>query len=215
VRRPISIQVPRFNVDAVQPQIDEICDAFDRYLSLYPGRGGASKHALMGPVGKILGEIQRGRMDPASLKGYALRVHEGAQRFSDLNAVVALESGIDHLVTLLSRQGIPRTAHDAILDRIDYGVYYARRKQQIEQRERYNEGFRDSLRQRYGSVEELAKAWGESVEGWDRVYAFGPTSPTHRKATAAKKRDMESFREAWRQTTDAPITDLGDEGGEA
>jgi hypothetical protein len=31
--------------------------------------------ALMGPVGKILSEIQHGRTDPASLKGYALHVH--------------------------------------------------------------------------------------------------------------------------------------------
>lgn len=215
MRRPISIQVPRFDVDTVQPKIDEICGDFDRYLSLYPGRGGASKHALMGPVGKILGEIQRGRMDPASLKGYALRVHEGAQRFSDLNAVVALESGIDRLVALLAREGIPRTAHDAILDRIDYGVYYARRKQQIEQRERYNQGFREFLRGRYHSVEGLAKAWGERVAGWDRVYAFGLSSTTFRRAADAKKHDMDSFREAWRQTAEAPIADLEDDGGEA
>ena len=215
MRRPMSIQVPRFDVDTVQPQIDEICGEFDRYLSLYPGRGGASKHALMGPVGKVLGEIQRGRMDPASLKGYALRVHEGAQRFSDLNAIVALESGIDQLVTLLAKPGIPPTANDTILDRIDYGVYYARRKQQIEQRERRNEGFRDFLRQQYGSVEELARAWNERVAGWDRVYAFGPRSATYQKANNTKKQDMDNFDETWRPTGDAPIADIDDEGAEA
>jgi len=215
VRKSISIQVPRFDVDTVQPQIDEICDAFDRYLSLYPGRGGASKHALMGPVGKILSEIQHGRLDPASLKGYALRVHEAAQRFADLNAVVALESGIDLLVALVTRRDIPRTAHDAILDRIDYGVYYARRKQQIEQREQLNQAFRDYLRQQYGSVEALTTAWSEPITSWDRVYAFGLQSATYRRAGEVKKRDMDGFRESWRQAANAPVAELDDEGGEA
>src|SRR5579884_3555486 len=88
LRRPISIQVPRFDVNTLQPQIDDVCNAFDQYLSSYPGRASASKHAVMGPVGKILNEVKSGRMDPTSLKGYALRVHEAAQQFPSMDAVV-------------------------------------------------------------------------------------------------------------------------------
>lgn len=215
MRKPISIQVPRFDVDTVQPQIDEICGAFDRYLGMYRGRGSASKHALMGPVGKIISEIQHGRTDPASLKGYALHVHEAAERFLNLDAIVALDSGIDLLVALMARQDVPRTAHDAILDRIDYGVYYARRKHQIEQREQFNQAFRDHLRQQYGSVEGLSAAWNEPFTSWDRVYAFGLQSATYRRAGEVKKRDMDGFRESWRQAADVPVADLDDEGGEA
>ncbi len=212
MRRPISIQVPRFDVNTLQPQIDDVCNAFDQYLSSYPGRASASKHAVMGPVGKILNEVKSGRMDPTSLKGYALRVHEAAQQFPSMDAVVALESGIDRLITLLSREDIPLAARDAILDRIDYGVYYARRKRQIEQRERQNAAFREFLQQRYGSVQALAAAWDGGVEAWERVYAFGPKSPTYGRANAAKRKDMDDFREAWRQTAAEPIVDVDDEG---
>ncbi|MCC6177391.1 MAG: hypothetical protein IT305_18995 [Chloroflexi bacterium] len=215
MRRPISIQVPRFDVDTVQPQIDEICGAFDRYLGMYRGRGSASKHALMGPVGKIISEIQHGRTDPASLKGYALHVHEAAERFPSLDAVVALDSGIDLLVELIARPDIPRTAHDIILDRIDHGVYYARRRHQIEQREQFNQAFRDHLRQQYGSLERLSAAWSEPVTTWDRVYAFGAQSQTYRRATETRRRDMDGFRELSRQRADAPVDDFEDEGVDA
>lgn len=211
MRRPIAVQVPLFNVNDVQGEIDAICADFARYLSFLPSQGGTSKHSVMGPVGKIISEVKSGRDDRASLKGYALRVHEAKEQFPQLDAVVALDSGIEKLVDLLTREDVPLIARDRILDRIDYGLYYLRRRQQIEGRERYNEGFRDFLRHRYGSLESLAGAWGDQIESWDRVYAFGSQSRTYSRANVSKQKDADEFRQEWRRTAMETDIDVADE----
>ena len=145
----------------------------------------------MGPVGKILRELKSGRRDPESLKGYAIRVHEATQQYPNQEAIMALEKAIDKVVALLS--DVPPTAVDVVVNRLDYGLYFSRRKKTLEEREVLNEHFREFLKSKYQTPAELARAWGEDVSDRDRLYVFGSRSKTYRNASDAKKRDMAAF----------------------
>jgi hypothetical protein len=125
MRIPISVQITPYDLERDQPTIDAIRHAFVEYIAGVPRKSTRSKHGLMGPVGKILNEIKSGRMDPASLKGYALRVHESSGKSPSAEAAAALEQGIDMLVELLGQ--VPTPYHDRLLDRLDYGLFFALR----------------------------------------------------------------------------------------
>jgi len=133
MRTPIVVRVTPYDIERDQPQLNAIREAFVRYLEEAPQKGTRSKHGLMGPVGKILSEVKSGRRDAGSLKGYAVRVHEGAGRSLSPPALQALEQGIEGLVGLLN--AAPLTVHDRLLDRLDYGLYFDLRKKQVESKE--------------------------------------------------------------------------------
>ena len=202
MRNPITVKRAAFNLDEAQSRIDGVRDAFGRYLDYYIPKSSRSKHGLMGPVGKILNELKRGRTDPGFLKGYILRVHELSQGSAPSpEAVRTLEEGIDRLAALL--RDIPATALDRFIERLDYGLYFARRKKVIEWLEERNREYRTWLQKRYPTLEALNQAWGAQLKDWEQIRSAGPASQTYKKASRIQRDDMNRFKE-YRRTVGKP-----------
>lgn len=206
MRRPIMVQAPTFEVNTVLSKIDTIREAFDQYLDHYRSRKTSSRHGLMGPVGKLLREVKSGRRDRESLKGYTLRVHEVTGQYVSEEGIAALEKAIDELVVLLNQ--VPVTAIDRVIDRLEYGLFFSRRKKGMEQREALNRQFRLFLQDRYQTPAELGRSWGEPIAEWNRIYVFGPESKTRRTASKTKKSDMDAFLEQLKVQTVVPVEAL-------
>jgi hypothetical protein len=164
VRDIIFTHVEAFDLDKVKPEIEEIRDAFDMYLETYPEKTAKSKHGLMGPAGKILQKVKNEKWDTESLTGYALNIHMANPKTKTISneARALLEKGIDKLLTLLSK--VPITAQDKVLERIDYGLYYQRRKKWIIGREERRSKLIEFFKNKYGFPENLAEAWKEKIE---------------------------------------------------
>ncbi len=197
MREPIAVQVATFDLSKVQPLIDASRKAFGRYLDEFHNaarRSTRSKHGLMGPVGKILGEAKSGRRDPASLKGYAIRVHEATGRSPSQGGLQALEDGIDHLVKLLTEA--PITEHDRILDRLDYGLYFDLRKKEIEAKETRRQAWISFLRGKYGNETKLSEAWREEVSKFDELYLPRKAEGSKGKKATPKQQDIAAFWES-------------------
>lgn len=194
MRVPIAVQIKPFDVETVQPEIDAAREAFTRYLDDVPRKSTRSKHGLMGPVGKILSEVKSGRLDAASLKGYAIRVHEASRRSPSPAGLEALEQGIDHLLGLLTR--VPVTAHDRVLDRLDYGLYFDLRKNALESKEARHQAWIGYLRNKYGDEAGLSEAWGEEVVSLDEVYLPRKAEGGKGKKATARQRDVATFWES-------------------
>lgn len=198
MRVPIAVQIVPYDIEKDQPTIDAIREAFVQYLEETRRRktrqkSTRSKHGLMGPVGKILREVKSGRWDPASLKGYAIRVHE-ASGVPSLAGVEALEKGIDLLVGLLN--GRPITAHERLLDRLDYGLYYELRKRALESKEARRQGWIQFLRNKYGSEASLSEAWEDEVVSFEELYLPRVVEGSKSKKASTKQRDIVAFWES-------------------
>jgi hypothetical protein len=191
MRAPIVVHVAPHDIEQDQPRIDAARRAFVRYLAELGPRPTRSKYGLMGPVGKILSEVKSGRRDSASLKGYALRVHEATQKRPSPVALQALEEGIDLLVTVLA--DAPITIHDRMLDRLDYGLYYALRKQELESREVRRQAWIEFLRTKYGNVRGLSEAWNNEVENFGEVYLPRMAEGSRLKKATVRQRDIAEF----------------------
>lgn len=194
MRVPVAVQTKPFDVEQAQPQIDAAREAFTRYLDEVPRKSTRSKHGLMGPVGKILGEVRSGRRDAASLKGYAIRVHEASGRSPSRAGLEALEQGIDQLLGLLTH--VPMTAHDRVLDRLDYGLYFDLRKKAAESKEARRQAWIGFLRERYGTESALSDAWGEEVASFDEIYLPRKAEGAKSKKATTRQRDVAAFWES-------------------
>jgi hypothetical protein len=159
LRRFIFTNVERFQDENIKGKIEEIKDAFDRYLDSYPAKTSQTKHGIMGPVGKILQEIKKGKWDVEGLSGYAVNIHihnpKTKGRISE-SARAALEEGIEKLLALIREESI--TAQDRILELVDYGLYYRRRKKSLAWLESVRREWIEFLKEKYDSIEDLSKA---------------------------------------------------------
>ena len=194
MRVPIAVQVRPFNIEAAQPRIDTVRAAFVRYLEHVPRKSTRSKYGLMGPVGKILGEVKSGRRDPASLKGYAVRVHEALARSPSPASLEGLEQGINELVKLLDDS--PVTAHDQIIDRLDYGLYYDLRRAEMAAKEARRQAWIAFLRDKYGTEAKLSEAWEEAAGSFDELYLPRKVEGRKSKRATVKQQDIAAFWES-------------------
>lgn len=197
MRTPIAVQVAIFDPNKVQPLMDASREAFARYLGEFhhaSRKSTRSKHGLMGPVGKILGEAKSGRRDPAFLKGYAIRVHEATGRSPSWAGLEALEHGVDDMVRLLAET--PITEHDRLLDRLNYGLYFDLRKKAIEAKEVRRQTWITFLRDKYESETRLCEAWGEEVSRFDELYLPRKAEGSKTKKATPKQQDIAAFWEA-------------------
>ncbi|MEX0806074.1 MAG: hypothetical protein WD688_22560 [Candidatus Binatia bacterium] len=200
MRVPITVQIKPFDIESVQSKIDSAREALTRYLDEVPRKSTRSKHGLMGPVGKILSEVKSGRRDPASLKGYAVRVHEATSRSPSPAGLQALEEGIDRIVKLLTE--VPITAHDRLLDRLDYGLYYDLRKKELESKEMRRQAWIGFLRNKYDTEAKLSETWGEQIATFDELYLPRKAEGSKTKKATAKQHDITAFWESQGVTTD-------------
>lgn len=192
MRLPIAVKVIPFDLNSAQSRIDEVREAFSRYLDHYIPKSSRSKHGLMGPVGKILSEAKSGRSDAEFLKGYVLRVHELSQKASPSpEALTALETGINLLSGLLRE--VPVTVHDRLIDRLDYGLYFARRKKLLEWLQERNQDYRAWLQQSYSTLESLNQAWGTQFKSWEQIRYAGTSSRIYKEASPKQREDMNKF----------------------
>lgn len=196
MRTPIFVKVERFDLRSAESEIQAVRDCFDRYLDSYPVKSSRSKHSLMGPVGKVLQEARTGRWDAESLTGYALNIHLSnpkAKGYISPESREALKEGIQRLLKLFD--GVPVTAQDKLLDRIDYGLYFVRRAKGLERLEILRQEFMSFLREKYSSPETLASSWGGKPEdyGTDFAKVPYPGKKLFEKATGKKKDDIAEF----------------------
>lgn len=192
----IFTKVKRFEHDDIKEKIEEIKDAFDRYLDSYPAKTSQSKHGIMGPVGKILQEIKKGKWDVEGLSGYAVNVHlhnpKTKGRISE-SARAALEEGIEKLLSLIPKESV--AAQDRILELVDYGLYYRRRKKSLAWLESVKREWVEFLKEKYGTWENLVKSWEEKPKkGAQDIESIGyPSKKAYAEAKGRKKADMGEF----------------------
>lgn len=191
----IFTKVDKFKLEDVKVQVEEIRAAFDQYLDSYPTKTARTKHGIMGPVGKILQDVRRGKWDAEALTGYALNIHLSnpkAKGISD-SARMALEEAISKLLELIKT--VPVTAQDKLLELVDYGLYYRRRKKGLLWLESVKQEWISFLRGKYRTGQILAEAWGEKLQkiGDDFERITYPSKKSFVQAKGQKRVDMEQF----------------------
>jgi len=207
MRLPIAVKVIPFDLNSAQSRIDTVREAFSNYLDYYIPKSSHSKHGLMGPVGKILSEVKSGRRDPDFLKGYVLRIHELSQKSSPSpEALTALETGINLLTELLRE--VPVTVHDRLIDRLDYGLYFARRKKFLEWLQERNQDYRDWLQKNYSTVEGLNHVWATQFKSWEQVRYGGASSKSYKEASSKQREDMNKFAQYLRKVGKPTVADI-------
>ncbi len=213
MRKVITVRSGRFDLDSVRPKIESIVMQFDKYLDEYPVKTAKSKHAVMGPVAKILERAQTRKWDAQALTGYALRIHEmnpKARGYLSPTARQALEEGTAQLVALCRE--VPVTVVAKVVERIDYSLYYARRKKGIEWLENTRQMFIRFLQDKYNdNLGALTDAWAKDakdISTFEEIRYPSDKSETYKKAGAAKKSDIDKF---WEQYADQATREEEDE----
>jgi hypothetical protein len=115
--------------DDIRKTRSAVTTALVRYLETYkPEQSGESKHALMGPVGKLLSRITAtGDINWEAVKGYVLSVHKNQQapRGVSPDAAIRLDEAVASLEKL--RSLLPPTkwlkAVEDIDDEVFFGLY--------------------------------------------------------------------------------------------
>jgi len=115
------------DLEEIRQLKEDVIDALSSYLEGYY-RGGFSKHAIMGPVGKLLSAVASSKIESVeALIGYILNIHEKATGYAVQQEYREhLENGIRLLMEL--KRKTPKRLFTKELREIDYGVYYRRMK---------------------------------------------------------------------------------------
>jgi len=145
VSRPIVVmreKVRAPGMEEIRGEVAEIVSLLDRYLDHYvPRQYTFSKHSLLGPVGKLLGVLESGKLyDKEAIVGYVINVHRNTARSDYISpeALAVLEEAVEKLLALRSR--LPSRVWIRVLREIDYAVYKARFKKAVERASSKKEG---------------------------------------------------------------------------
>ncbi len=198
----------------VTAQIEEIVTLLDGYLEEYPVKNARSKHALMGPVAKVLDRAKAGKWAAEPLTGYALRMHEMNPRiyggYISPTAVENLRRGIEKLLLLC--QTIPITALATTVEQIDYSLFFQRRKKGLEWLEGQGQNLRQFLQEKYDDDAAFRKAWAlkrSDTVTLDTIRYFGSSNKRYRDGNESLKADMDEFYQKMREQNQNP--DAGEE----
>jgi hypothetical protein len=128
MRKPILME--KMTSDEVWPteEIEAAKESLYKYLTSYvPERWTYSKHAIMGPAGKLLGIIAASKFGDNidSYVGYIANIHnQQSKKHLTLEGMENLRDAVSRLITL--KQGSSERAFLKMLNSVDYGVYYLR-----------------------------------------------------------------------------------------
>lgn len=193
----LKAEKPKLSVGEVKTKIAEIITLFDAYLDDYPIKSAKSKHAVMGPVAKVLERAQAGQWDAEPLTGYALRMHEMNPRvkgFVSQQAVENLRNGTEALLNLCHE--IPVTELATTIEQIDYGLYFQRRQKGMVWLEIQRKALVEYLQGKYPNDDTWRKAWGlgkGDTTTLQTIYFFGTTSKRYKSGNDVLKADMDNF----------------------
>lgn len=133
MRNPIVLkQGEAVDEERLEKSCARVVALFDRYLDHFPSKSRKSKHAVMGPVARVIELVKVKGASADHAVGFALRMHEmnpRARGYVSREAVEALEAGTRELLALVSM--VPATRLARTLERVDYSLYYQRRKKGI------------------------------------------------------------------------------------
>ena len=211
MKRPlIVVQQQPYDWEAAKRQVEEVAGHLAAYLSAYRSkRATGSKHAALGPVGKLLNKAAAGERNLESLLGYTMRVHEmsSAGRYLSPDALERLRQGAYGLLNLLS--DAPVAVCSRLIEQVDDAVYYRHQKRHYEWLHNYmaerRVAFIAFLRARYNDDEgQLMAAWGKDAVPFDEVPY--PSKKQQQKARSkAKAEDIEAF---WKSQKEEPEEEI-------
>jgi hypothetical protein len=118
-------------------KIEETQSELYTYLADFvPENWGYSKHAIMGPAGKLLGIVAASKFggNAYSYVGYIANVHDQqSKKPLTLSGMESLKSAVSNLIEL--KKDMSERAFLKILSSVDYGVYYLKVKEISERSE--------------------------------------------------------------------------------
>jgi hypothetical protein len=156
------------DMEEVRGVRERAAEALISYLkTFYPeDRQSDSKHALMGPVGKLLTQITTtGEINWGAVKGYVLNIHKNQQSGRGVSAEAAerLEGAVDLLREL--KELLPPTKWLKTVEDLDDEVFFGAYKEKlVGQRKGIQKKFHDWLKGNYSSIDEINKHIEEGFE---------------------------------------------------
>ncbi len=135
MRKPILMEERSLEGGWPTRQIQEATSNLHAYLKEYVPGGppNYSKHAIMGPVGKLLPMLASESFgaNVESYVGYITNIHtQSIGRPPPAEAAKSLRAGIEELLNL--KDELSPRMFKRILESVDYGVYYLKTKEIME-----------------------------------------------------------------------------------
>jgi hypothetical protein len=197
VRIPIAVKIEPYDLDAAGAKIHAAVDALAEYVMQAPrSQNLRSKYGLLGPAGKAITELKAGRYDRDSLIGYTLRTQESVRtgQFTPhvtVSVLNALEGAVDRILGLLREA--PEAHRAAILERLDYGLYYRLRRRQLQEKEKARKEWIGLLAKKYVSSGALSAAWGRPVADYQDLPLPTKQPPIRKQRSATEQADVDEF----------------------
>jgi hypothetical protein len=142
MRKPILIETR--DVDTTWPtnEIDGIKENLFKYLADFvPEKWAYSKHAIMGPAGKLLAIVASSKFgdNVDSYTGYICNIHDQqSKKHLTTDGMNSLRSAVSQLIRI--KQSSSERSFLRIINSIDYGVYYLKMKEIAKRKEEKSAG---------------------------------------------------------------------------
>lgn len=131
MRKPILMETRATDESWPSKEIEDTQVYLYNYLvDFIPERWGYSKHAIMGPAGKLLGIMSSSKFGDNidSYAGYIANIHDQqSKKHLTLTGMDNLKNAISNLIKI--KQNRSERAFLKILTSVDYGVYYLKVKE--------------------------------------------------------------------------------------
>lgn len=137
MRKPIIMETRAVDESWPTKDIEETQVHLHKYLADFiPEKWGYTKHAIMGPAGKLLGIVASSKFGDSadSYVGYIINVHdEQSKKRLTSEGMQSLRNATANLIKLKQKRS--ERAFLKILSSVDYGVYYLKVKEISERSE--------------------------------------------------------------------------------
>ena len=131
----MSRKPPEINRTELRGILNKISSDLNIYLNSFIPKSGekaVTKHAIMGPVGKLLNALESDKFSTVDgYVGYTVNIHENiGERGPSQKDIDLLRSVTERLLDIKTKVGLSRWPK--IIREIDYSVYFLRMKSLIE-----------------------------------------------------------------------------------